>query len=151
MDFPDDMTLGEARDLLRTLVREGHRCPCCTQYAKVYRFAVNGAMARGLIAMYRRGGTEWVHVPDLKLPGGHMLKFRFWGLIEKPSEQVDDGNPRVGTWRLTSKGETWVRNQSFIASHALIYDNRCLGLAGEHVRITDVLGKKFNYRELMAS
>lgn len=150
MEFSDSMTLGEARELLRTLVAEGHDCPVCTQFAKVYRFGFNAAMARGLIAMYHKGGRSWVSVPELGLPGGHMLKARFWGLIEKPLELVrEDGSSRVGIWRLTERGIAFVLNTRSIQSHARLYNNHCLSLVGDPVYIERVLGKKFNYAELM--
>lgn len=148
--FNDTMTLAEARNTLRQLVDDGERCPLCTQFAKIYRFGFNGAMARGLIKMYHQGGQDWVNVPELHLPGGHMLKARFWNLIEKPPELVrDDGSTRVGIWRLTDHGVEFVTNHRTILSHARIYDNRCLGLRGEPVSIRDVLGKRFDYDELM--
>jgi hypothetical protein len=145
------MSLREARDELRGLVEEGETCPCCKQFAKVYRFGINSAISQGLISMYRKGGRDWVYVPDLKLPGGHMLKFRFWGIIEKPPElKRDDGSARVGVWRLTELGEAWVRCEATVPSHARIYNNRCLGLVGDPITIREALGKKFRYDELMA-
>lgn len=145
------MTLADARAELRKLVRDGAECPCCTQFAKVYRFAFNGAMAVGLIRMYRTGGQEWVHVPDLRLPGGHMLKARYWGLIEKPPELVrDDGSKRVGIWRMTDAGAAFVNDRARILSHAVIYNNRCLRLVGDPMTIRQLLGKRFDYGELMS-
>jgi len=151
MSFTDDMTVKQARDLLRGLAQNGgHDCPVCTQRAQVYTFGFNGAMARGLIRMYRTGGQDWVNVPDLGLPGGHMLKARFWSLIEKPPELVrEDGSSRVGVWRLTEDGVGFVSNRVPIRSHARIYNNRCLGFRGDPVMIVQVLGKRFDYHELM--
>lgn len=149
-DFNLDMTVREAQNVLRALLDEGHVCPVCTQFAKVYRFGFNAAMARGLISMYQRGRRGWVNVPELGLPGGHMLKARFWRLIEKPEELIrEDGSTRVGIWRVTEEGERFVLCRMQIASHARIYNNRCLGLAGRSVDIQQVLGKRFNYHELM--
>ena len=142
--------LSDAREWLKDHIAEGATCPCCDQYAKIYRFPLNGAMARGLIAMYRTGALDWVNVPDLGLPGGHLLKLRFWGIIEKPPElRRNDGSTRVGIWRVTQQGEDWIRHRVTVLSHARIFDNRCLGLVGDPITIRDALGTKFHYDELM--
>lgn len=57
------ITLAEAQQWLAERITGGARCPCCNQYSKVYRRQINSGMARSLIAMYRAGGLDWVHVP----------------------------------------------------------------------------------------
>lgn len=153
-EFRDEMTLGEARALLRELVDEGHDCPVCTQFAKVYRFHINASQAVAAIRIWRKAGTEWADVSAMGLPHGlhaHLSKLRFWGILEKPSElRRDDGSNRVGIWRITSLGESWIRGETTVPSHARIYNNRCLGLVGEPTTIQQALGKRFDYSELMA-
>jgi hypothetical protein len=145
------MSLGEARDQLRTMVEHGHECPCCHQLAKVYKRRINAGMAWGLIRMYRVSAHDWVHVPDLNLPGGDMVKLRYWGLIENPpGERRDDGSPRSGKWRFTELGRQWVRGKATVPERARIYDEECLRLFGRQISIHDALGTKFDYRELMS-
>jgi hypothetical protein len=154
----DHTTLSEARGWLRERVDDGAHCPCCTQFAKVYRRKLNSAMAYALILMYRHGGDEdgWCYVPDLLIRrtnrGGDEAKARYWGLIEEPPDAMrEDGSTRVGTWRLTADGAAFVRGELKVAKYARVYDGRCLGLDdAQLVDITDALGKRFNYRELMA-
>lgn len=153
--FDDGMTLKEARDLLRTLVDEGYPCPCCTQYAKVYRRKVNASMSLWLIALYRSGGvTKFVHGSSLQrehnIAGRDYPHMAHWGLIEEEKALREDGG-RSGWWRLTNAGEEWARNRSSVPKYARVYDGRLLQLLGEPVRITDALGTKFYYRELMES
>jgi len=94
-EFDDDMTLGEARDLLRTLVKKGHHCPLCTQYARVYRRPLNAGIARALILMYLRGGTDWIHKPTVLNGIGAAARdesiSRYWGLTEEEIERREDG------------------------------------------------------------
>ena len=59
------MTLADARDELRDLVNDGHRCPCCTQFAKVYRRKIHSTTARELIGFYRAAHRDWFYLPDL--------------------------------------------------------------------------------------
>lgn len=153
MTFDDDITLGEARDILRGLVDDGHRCPCCTQFAKVYRFRINASMAVAAIRIWRKGGTEWVDVSAMGLPHNlhaHLSKLRFWGILDKPEDmQREDGSSRVGIWRVTDRGAGWIAGRVSVPSHARIYDNRCLGLVGDPTAIRDALGQRFSYDELM--
>jgi hypothetical protein len=142
--------LGEVREWLRERVHKGAECPVCRQYAKVYAFPINAAMARALILMYRQSGTDWVHVPSLGLPGGHFAKMRYWGLIEGRDEEREDGSRRNGWWRVTPSGEQWINDKRCsIPERADIYDNRCLGLHGSAVTIREVLGRRFDYDDLM--
>jgi hypothetical protein len=154
MSFVDTMTLGEARDELRGLVEDGHRCPLCTQFAKVYKFKLNASMAVAAIHIRRLGGrSDWVDVSSFPhRQQAHLSKLRFWGILERPEgEEREDGSSRVGLWRLTDQGEAWVLGRVSVPSHARIYNNRCLGLRGEPTSIRQALGREFDYRELMAA
>jgi hypothetical protein len=144
-------TLTEAQQWLANRVNSGARCPCCGQYAKVYRRQINSGMARSLIAMYLHGPQgQWVHLPtQVGARSREEGKLRYWGLVE---EQVDvqrsDGG-RAGYWRLTNAGRTWVTGQSTVPKFVYVYNNIVLRLEGPQVSITDALGSRFNYSELM--
>jgi hypothetical protein len=153
---PDlDGSLRDAQDWLRERLDEGEHCPCCTQFAKVYRRRLTSSSARALIGMYNKARLDWVDVPRLGVltsGRGDECKARYWGLIEPYPDAVrEDGSSRVGLWRLTPAGEQFVLNKSLIPKHALVYDTRLLSLDDRdgQVSIVDCLGKKFNYRELM--
>jgi hypothetical protein len=154
--FTEKMTLREARDGLRALVEEGHRCPCCTQLAKVYRRPMTAVAAAALIALYRTAGTGYGHMPTIakqSLPGvahqgGYITLGHYWGLIEEEFARREDGG-RVGWWAVTPAGETWIIGRRTIPKYARIYDGRCLGHAGPPVDIAGCLGAKFDYNELM--
>lgn len=153
--FYRSMTLGEARDRLRVLVDEGHECPCCTQYAKVYRRKINSSMAHDLIVMWRAFGTDWGYLPDLRskrsLKGNREeSKLRYWGLVREDPERREDGG-RAGWWRITPEGVLFVTDRIRVPKYARIYDARCLGLQGEPIGIRDALGDRFDYQELMNS
>lgn len=157
--FHDDMTLGEAREILRELVKDGHKCPVCTQFAKVYRRAFPSASARILVLLYREGGRhDYVYLPDL-LPkvgtntasqGGYGVQSAHWGLIERQPGTREDGSDRVGWWRLTENGRLFVEGRITVPKYAKLYDGRCLGTEGNPVTIQQALGKRFDYSELMA-
>lgn len=148
--FHDGMTVAEARDVLRTLVDDGHRCPLCTQMAKVYRRRINSTMARTLIRIYHAGGTQhFVHTASLPGDTHEASQLSWWGLIEEERVVRDDGG-KAGRWRVTNDGALFVCRQSMLPEYAVIYDSRVLGTEGKLVSIATALGKKFKYDELMA-
>jgi hypothetical protein len=149
--FEETMSLRDARNMLRTLVEEGHRCPLCTQMAKVYPRTIHATMARELIRCYRAAGTDWFHVPTvIGHNGGDLLKTRFWGLMEEEMLTREDGG-RAGYWRITAIGEAFIQRRLNVPKHARVFDNRRLSLSGPPVSIADCLGTKFRYDELMGN
>jgi len=132
-------------------VDEGERCPCCEQFAKVYRRKITSHTAMVLIAMWRKGGTDWVSLPALGMGHADEAKARYWGLIEaKPDEVRDDGSSRTGWWRLTDRGRRFVLNLTSIPKYVRIYDGRALSMDdSQQINIADALGTKFNYFDLM--
>lgn len=147
--FRDGMTLGEARALLRTLVDDGARCPCCTQFAKVYRRKINSTNARSLITLWRAGGADtFLHAPSLPGDTHEISQMEWWGLIEEEKVLRPDGG-RAGWWKITPTGVAFVSDNLRLPKYALVYDGRCLGLRGDLTGIRDALGSRFDYRELM--
>lgn len=149
-------TISEGREWLRARLKRGAQCPLCKQRAQVYKRKLNAGMAYGIIIFFRhvKGDTsEWVHVPthtDLSRLGGDWAKLSHWKLIQERSEVRDDGGSHAGWWRLTTAGISFVRRTSKVPSHILMYDSRCLRMDDEKmIAITDALGDKFNYDQLM--
>lgn len=93
----DATPLKDVKEWLRARVRRGERCPCCTQFAKVYRRKLNTGMARVLIWLYHQpfapGG--WVDVANTAPVWVHrnreIGRLAMWGFVEaKPLEPGDD-------------------------------------------------------------
>jgi hypothetical protein len=149
MMFDDQTPLGEAREWLRERADDGASCPCCTQFAKVYRRKIHATMARELILVYRHAGLGVFDLPPLVPNSGDLPKTRFWGLLARVDGVREDGSRRVGLWRVTDAGQQFVLMRLAVPKYARIYDGRCLGLVGAPVTIRDCLGSRFNYDELM--
>lgn len=130
----------------------GATCPCCKQFAKVYRRQITSSSARALIAIYRVGGTQdFVRISTV-LHGKRAdeAKLRYWGLIEEEDVSRPDGG-RAGYWRVTPLGEAWVLGMRAVPRYVRIYDGRYLGVDGtETVTVGEALGKNFDLKELMA-
>lgn len=148
----DRVTLNEAREFLRAHMRgEGAVCPGCEQVVKVYKRSLNSNMSRQLIVAYREFGTEWFHAPT-QLPSrdgtGDLAKLRYWGLVVEDLEKRPDGG-RAGNWRVTDNGSLFARNLMTVQKYVLLYNARLVGQDGPPIRITDALGRRFDYSELM--
>lgn len=150
----DDFTLEQAKQWLRDRIDDGDHCPCCGQFAKVYKRAIHATMARALITMHLAAPAgEWFYLPDILKGrlnfGGDASKAVYWGLIEEDGETRDDGSTRTGWWRLTDQGRLYVLGQLKIPKYARIYDGRRLGFAGDLVDIHHAISAKFDYDKLM--
>jgi hypothetical protein len=112
-------------------------------------------MAAALIALYRKAGDgRWVHKKELPMLGGasgcgDFAKLSYWDLIEEKAKNDLDDKKNSGWWRITDKGRLFVENKHLITEYVLIYDSRVVGFDGDQIRITDTLGDKFSYTELM--
>lgn len=146
MRLDDSTSLGDARAALRAHAASGEDCPLCKQYVKVYRRKLNSNMARWLIRFHHAtsGNRQWTHATHAVWTqlGEEYSKLAHWHLIEKHPD-------RVGFWRETELGVAFVLNEISVESHAVVYDGECLRLDGTPVSIVTVLGKHFDYAELM--
>lgn len=157
----DETSLGDARTWLTGRIDKGQVCPCCKQFAKVYKRPMTSSMAYGLILLARVDRDEddgWVHIENyfksLSIPSsirGDITKLVNWGLLERFEGEREDGSNRVGLYRVTYKGVQFVRSEIEVYSHIIIYSNMFQGFSGEPIKIKEALGKKFNYDELMNS
>lgn len=152
MTIADTDTLGDARDWLRERVNDGEHCPCCGQFAKVYRRKIHSRMAADLLTAYRDVGQSWWDSREtLRYAGGDYAKLAYWHLIqESTGDYREDGSTRTGLWRLTDHGVAFAEAKILLPKYARIYDGRCLGFDGELIGIQDALGTKFHYADLMA-
>ena len=147
-------TIQAAKQWLHARLDKGAECPVCTQHVQVYRWSLYSTAGHALILFYRLGGTtEFVHSSSLKALGhkgqGDASRLRNWGLLEEEKVRRPDGG-RSGYWRVTALGEQFVKGVARVPKYAYVYNNRVLKLDGPNVSIKDVLGKKFDYAELMA-
>ena len=142
--FDDSASLGEVRAWLLERRGRGVKCPCCGQYARVYRRRLNYAMAYGLYLVYEyfhlraRAPEPWLHVPrylngkGVVARGGDFAKLVHWGLLEAKEGERPDGSARIGYYRLTPEGVAFVENRSRVPTYLYFYD-------GEVVDITKSL------------
>jgi len=150
----------EARRWLARRIRIGTHCPLCNGFAKIYRRKITGSMAASLIVLYfehrrRRSWKSWIHFETvtaslsrkaaLRVRSRMLSVLRFWKLVECKTK----GEGLRGYFRITPAGRRFVEEKLRVRRSAYIYNNYGLGLDGGKVGITDVMGEKFDYEELM--
>lgn len=164
-------TLWEVQEWLLERLDDGVVCPCCKQYAQVYKRRLNAAMAYVLVLIEKWhadqdlpvGKTEWLHVPShiakeaAANPGraaavrGDWAKLKHWDLIEEQPSQRGDGSRRVGYYRITQRGIDFVRGVISVQAYIWIYNEvRLERTVTERITIREAMGVKFNYQDLMA-
>jgi hypothetical protein len=147
-------TLAEMRRWLEEhRPRPGADCPVCGQPDVIYdRRQISGAIARLLIEARKRYEQEWFHRPTgIKTPGGEIAKLEYWGLMERWTRDRDPEGPGAGYWRVTLAGVMFADDHCRVPRDAVVHHNRVLKLSDERgtVGIRDVVGKKFDYDDLM--
>lgn len=151
--FSPQASLAQIKNWLASKAHDGVDCPACGQLVKIYHRKISSGAARGLITMHRIYGTEWAHIPsttDLSRLGGEFARLALWGLVEEEKVRRPDGG-RAGFWRITPKGEAFLKNAITVPKYAHVFDSRVLAMdASEVVSIVDALGTKFSYSDLMA-
>jgi hypothetical protein len=138
---------GSNSDWVNSHLDEVFNCPCCGRWNKTYRRTITAAMAHALILIYR---YYLSHTYDswLQLEGyfkrcnigstirGDVPKLRFWGLIEKAPCSI---NGRNGHYRLTPKGQRFVKGDELVPRYAKIYNDQFFGFDGEMIGISDCI------------
>lgn len=161
-------TLGEAREWLMQHRDDGAYCPCCGQFAKVYRRKLSSSMAYALVLIdrfFRETPHGWLHVPSYlteNVPakcgatfrGGDWAKLAYWGLLREQNRgdvHSIAGGPRAGYHRITDRGKLFVRGKIVVPKYVFVYDGEPMGFSEETTSIDDALGSRFDYQELMAA
>lgn len=161
----DNLTIKEAKDLMRPKLRTGCVCPACGQPVKLYKRPLTSSMAYGLILIYNQlKNHQFTHSLHLEnffadIPGlpasirGDVPKLRFWGLIEQDDMPTRErrGNPNNGCYHITKSGIAFVEDNLAVQSHVLIYNNKFYGFPKDSgaVTIKEALKNKFNYEEVV--
>lgn len=136
--------------------RKGYVCDCCGSFCKEYVRRLQSSACLVLIYMVKYGKTTgFVHVENfLKEIGKSELradyhKLRFWSLLEAKKELREDESSRNGYYKITGRGLAFVNNRISVPEHVIIFNNQSQGFEGQNKFISELLGNKFSYSELM--
>lgn len=155
MDFE---TLEQAKDWLRSRLKDGAACPCCGQMAKVYSRPIHASMAAGLLQFfyYAEGRIDQFHHIENIMKNkrfklvGDFAKLRYWGFIEERPEKDSKSKARTsGFWKLTEKGRDFVLGKIKVPQKVQLYDGRRLKFEGPEVSFSDCMKEPFSFDEIM--
>lgn len=162
-DLFGHMEMKEFKDRLNK--GESLKCPCCGRHSQIYKRMLHHSVGRQLIHLYKNGcynGSQkmalhsFAHASALILPGnsgaGDFSKAKYWDLIEPaPAYMVPEDKRATGYWRLSQCGVRFVLGEHTIPKIAIVFDDEVIRFEGENVNISQVLGEKFNYTQLMSA
>lgn len=158
---PPAGTLAEARALVLAKRDEGVDCPCCGQFAKVYKRNLSAAMAEAIILIERAtraDRSQQFHMGQLldtyatsrtAKGGGDPMRLRFHGLVDLVPGRRADESWRVGYYTITDNGVKFALDQYRAPKYVYLYAQECLGASEETISVVEALGNHFNYRQLM--
>lgn len=152
MPTPKIVLLKDARKYVQNKRFQGVICPCCDQNARVYKRRLTQSMVYALISFYRVGGTtNWVHGPTITgAHRGEEARLQYWGLTKPADMESKPIGGIKGYWKVTRRGQLFLQKKVSVPSYALVYNARSFGLRGDPLKITDVLGMKFDLKTLLA-
>ena len=159
----NDFTLDEAIDWVIAWREKGCICPCCGRKNKVYRRNMRDSFIVEMVILYHyhlsKNGSnpddwEYVHISTIKERTFHRLRelakcgYEGWELVVS---QFNEGTKkrRSGSWKLTRRGEDFLRN--LISIHAIlwVYKDRVIDRSKRYTTMREALSEHFDYEELM--
>jgi hypothetical protein len=153
-------TLEEAKNFLRGNYKKGCTCPACGQFVKLYKRKLNTSMAYTLLRLFRKSQSnqelEFFHITDILGvakdvgTGSELSKLKYWEMVDELEKDPSNTTSRTsGFWKITKKGEKFVKNELTVPEYILLYNSELRGFEGNQINIIRALGNKFNYVELM--
>lgn len=159
-----NMTIGEARDLMRPLLKKGVKCYCCGLRAQLYKRNLTSSMIYGLIMLYKEsarlyksdGWAPLIHIESFfknaavsSSMRADIAKLKLWGFLAAHTGEKEDGNPHNGLYWVTDKGSQFVLGKILVQKSVKIYNNTFMGFDGAEIDIWGAIKNKFNYNEIM--
>lgn len=155
----DQLTIREARDLMRPHLSKGIKCLCCHQRTQMYSRSLTSSMIYALISFSNADQPEdgFIHAEDyfkeqVNSPSsirGDFPKNRFWGFIESKGDKKEDGNPSSGYYKITQKGLDFICGKILVQKKVKLYNNQFYGFDGPETDVFAVIKNKFDYQALM--
>lgn len=157
----ESITLSEAQSNLRKEINKGAKCPCCTQFVKLYQRPLTSAMIMGLILLSKASKDEkdifgFIHLENFfktkECPSstrGDVPKLKYWGFIMPDGEEAGDGNPSNGRYKVLPKGIQFIQGKILVQKSIKLYNNKFYGFEGAETDVFACIKNKFNYAALM--
>jgi hypothetical protein len=153
--IPTDLftSIEDANNWIATNNRVGCICPCCGRLVKTYKRKLNSSMSQELITLYLLSVNDsktkyYHHTHFAKVSSGELSKLKHWGLVCEKNNN-SQSKKTSGFWGITEKGILFVQNKITVEKYIYILDAKLISSSKETITITQSLGNKFNYNELL--
>jgi len=147
-----EMTVREAKDLIRDNLVKGSKCPCCNQKVALNKSTLSYKHAKLLEAMSEHG-NDWIHLatdlPRSVVPTNYAT-LKYWGLIMPKAKDENDDKPASGYWKLTMTGRLFVEGEMTAPKDVYFFNNTKIGQSKKEVTFNQAIKKRFSYSEIMA-
>jgi hypothetical protein len=142
------VTLDEVKTWFNEIGKHrNERCVVCGKTTRIYRNQIHKTLAQDLVKLWEHNGTELFHYAEWQRETGAMntsiASLRHWGLVEAPGFSTDDTEAdkkdRSGEWRITPKGERFIRGHEEVYEYAHIGPHAVFeGFSGPLISIGDI-------------
>lgn len=145
--------LDDARVWVNDRMEDGSSCPCCGQWVRLNKFSIQSTVAYALIHIdayfMELDAASWLHVRQfvdkLKYKPTNIPMLRHWGILERREGEKEDGNPRLGEYRITPLGHQYAQGNVSLPEFLYYYNDTPYRLDGPLRDIKYALGDAFNY------
>jgi hypothetical protein len=132
---------------------DGGHCPCCDRWGRVYARTLNETMAKSLVWLaHMSADGSWVDVPKQGprwlVRSNQLPTLRWWGLVERVTNEDDPTKKHSGHWRATEKGIQFAGNNLRVPKKVYTYNAEVETFGDEMVSIKDCT-EQFDYSAVM--
>lgn len=156
---PTFKTINDVKAEIEIVIQDPKKsmgCPCCGKRVISQVHTITSGLTKYLERIYEEGGynnRDYVHVTstifDKDLVRIRRYSFlKHWGLlIALPGK--GEKSKTSGMWKVTEKGEQFLRNKISIPKMILLYNKKLIRIGDEMVSRSDLRGKPFDFWEMM--
>jgi hypothetical protein len=123
---------------LDSLVAEAEgteKCPECDAGTKKHKHGLSGNLIEGLDRLYRHAGLKFANLRVLdmeRVQWDNFQKLKYWGLVEQLKV-------KSGEWRVTPKGEAFLRGRLKVPSSVITYRGIFVEYEGDDIGPEDAV------------
>jgi len=143
------ITLEVARNQVQENRRTGVKCPCCDQMAREWRHSMVGVAVASLVRLVAMYEGEPIHLDQFYVnkKDRNFPTLKCWDLVE-PGINEDTQKKASGMFYPTLRGIRFAAGEIHVPEYVWTYNKEVIGVEGRLVSVFDVLGNKFDYKEL---
>lgn len=144
------------RDIWRKKIEaKGGHCPVCDRWGRIYGRKINRTMAKSLVWICQAEADDdgWIDVPAQGprwlVQSNQLPTLKWWGLVERRSNEGKNKTKHSGLWRPTAMGLDFVNSGIRIPEQVFTYNDEVQGYGTATVTLRDCFKDNFDYNDTM--